>query len=41
MCDSWKTVFIKNISVTEARDLRESVRKMKFVRNYLPLLNKV
>ncbi|TKS93064.1 Matrin-3 [Collichthys lucidus] len=40
MCDSWRTVFIKNISVTEARDLRESVRKMK-VRNYLPLLNKV
>ncbi|XP_044040996.1 uncharacterized protein LOC122870699 [Siniperca chuatsi] len=36
-----KTVFIKNISPSETRDLREALRKISSVRNFLPLLNKV
>ncbi|XP_040887346.1 uncharacterized protein LOC121177191 isoform X2 [Toxotes jaculatrix] len=39
--DGERTIFIKNISPGEARDLRENLRKIEFVRNYLPLLNKV
>ncbi|GLD68067.1 uncharacterized protein AKAME5_001938500 [Lates japonicus] len=39
--DGERTIYIKNISPQEARDLREALRKIDFVRNYLPLLNKV
>ncbi|XP_044196480.1 uncharacterized protein LOC122973207 isoform X2 [Thunnus albacares] len=39
--DGARTVFIKNISPVEARKLREALKKMDFVINYLPLLNKV
>ncbi|XP_070849859.1 uncharacterized protein [Chaetodon trifascialis] len=39
--DGGKTVFIKNISPSEVRDLREALRKICSVRNFLPLLNKV
>ncbi|XP_063325592.1 uncharacterized protein LOC134624525 [Pelmatolapia mariae] len=36
-----RTIYIRNISPGESRDLREALKKMDFVRNYLPLLNKV
>ncbi|XP_041820824.1 zinc finger protein 638-like isoform X2 [Chelmon rostratus] len=39
--DGTRTFFIKNISPSEIRDLREALKKIDFVRNYLPLLNKV
>ncbi|CAB1417832.1 unnamed protein product [Pleuronectes platessa] len=39
--DGHKTVYIRNISPSEARDLREALRKIGSVSNYLPLLNKV
>ncbi|XP_023201416.1 uncharacterized protein LOC111610775 [Xiphophorus maculatus] len=39
--DGTRTVYIQNISPSEARDLRETLRKMGSVKNYLPLLNKV
>ncbi|KAM7376989.1 hypothetical protein PAMA_013667 [Pampus argenteus] len=39
--DGARTVFIKNISPVETRKLREALKKMDFVINYLPLLNKV
>ncbi|XP_068584260.1 serine/arginine repetitive matrix protein 2-like [Cebidichthys violaceus] len=39
--DASKTVFITNISWSEAKELRESLKKMQFVRNFFPLLNKV
>ncbi|XP_067379324.1 uncharacterized protein [Channa argus] len=39
--DGARTIFIKNISPSEARDLRETLKKIDFVKNYLPLLNKV
>ncbi|XP_035531359.1 uncharacterized protein LOC118338205, partial [Morone saxatilis] len=39
--DGSRTIFIKNISQTETRNLREAVKKIGFVRNFLPLLNKL
>ncbi|XP_039863060.1 uncharacterized protein LOC120718577 isoform X2 [Simochromis diagramma] len=36
-----RTIYIRNISPGESRDLREALKKMDFIRNYLPLLNKV
>ncbi|XP_069028196.1 uncharacterized protein [Embiotoca jacksoni] len=36
-----RTIFIKNIPPCEARHLREALKKIGGVRNYLPLLNKV
>ncbi|AWO97353.1 putative zinc finger protein 638-like [Scophthalmus maximus] len=36
-----RTIFITNISPSEARDLREVLRKIGSIVNYLPLLNKV
>ena len=36
-----RIIYIKNISPSEARDLRETLRKIDSVTNYLPLLNKV
>uniref|UniRef100_A0A8D3BZI3 Matrin-type domain-containing protein n=1 Tax=Scophthalmus maximus TaxID=52904 RepID=A0A8D3BZI3_SCOMX len=36
-----RTIFITNISPSEARDLREALRKIGSIVNYLPLLNKV
>lgn len=39
--DGTKIVYIKNISASEARDLRETLRKIGFVKNYMPLLDKV
>ncbi|KAM9717353.1 uncharacterized protein ACNS7B_021029 [Menidia menidia] len=39
--DGTSTVYIQNISPDEVRNLKESLRKIGSVRNYLPLLNKV
>ncbi|XP_069375148.1 uncharacterized protein [Paralichthys olivaceus] len=39
--DGNRTVYITNISPSEARDLRQALRKINSVANYLPLLNKV
>ncbi|KAM4714615.1 uncharacterized protein FYW61_019547 [Anableps anableps] len=39
--DGTSTIYIQNISPSEARDLRETLRKIDCVKNYLPLLNKV
>ncbi|XP_026185223.1 uncharacterized protein znf638 isoform X2 [Mastacembelus armatus] len=39
--DGERTIFIKDISPSEAQDLREALNKIGFIRNYLPLLNKV
>ncbi|XP_008433863.2 uncharacterized protein LOC103480617 [Poecilia reticulata] len=39
--DGTRTVYIQNVSPSEARDLRETLRKMGSVKNFLPLLNKV
>uniref|UniRef100_A0A3B3V0G7 Uncharacterized LOC106944690 n=1 Tax=Poecilia latipinna TaxID=48699 RepID=A0A3B3V0G7_9TELE len=39
--DGTRTIYIKNISPSETRDLRETLRKIRHVTNYLPLLNKV
>lgn len=39
--DGERIVFIKNISPTEAGNLREALKKISYFRNYLPLLNKV
>ncbi|XP_041840727.1 zinc finger protein 638-like isoform X5 [Melanotaenia boesemani] len=39
--DGKSTVFIQNISPSETQDLRETVRKIGSIRNFLPLLNKV
>ncbi|XP_073331666.1 uncharacterized protein [Pagrus major] len=36
-----KIIFISNISPSEARELRETLKKMGSVSNFLPLLNKV
>ncbi|XP_051799934.1 microtubule-associated protein futsch-like [Acanthochromis polyacanthus] len=36
-----RMIFIKNISPSEARDLRKTITEITSVRNYLPLLNKV
>ncbi|XP_051799931.1 uncharacterized protein LOC110971259 [Acanthochromis polyacanthus] len=36
-----RTVFIRNISQSETKDLREALKKICSVRNFLPLLNKV
>ncbi|XP_076741270.1 uncharacterized protein LOC112434287 isoform X2 [Maylandia zebra] len=36
-----RLIYIRNISPGESRDLREALKKMDCVRNYLPLLNKV
>ncbi|XP_062300268.1 uncharacterized protein LOC134005403 isoform X2 [Scomber scombrus] len=36
-----RTIFILNISPSEARNLREALKKIDFVKNYLLLLNKV
>ncbi|XP_031706966.1 uncharacterized protein LOC116385549 isoform X1 [Anarrhichthys ocellatus] len=39
--DASKIVYIQNISWSETRELRQSLKKMQFVRNFFPLLNKV
>ncbi|XP_070849509.1 microtubule-associated protein futsch-like [Chaetodon trifascialis] len=39
--DGLRTVFIRNISPSEVRDLQEALKKISFVKNFLPLLNKV
>lgn len=39
--DGAKTVFIKNISSSEIRELREVLTNIRSVKNYMPLLNKV
>ncbi|MED6270028.1 hypothetical protein CHARACLAT_005701 [Characodon lateralis] len=39
--DGTSTIYIQNISPSEAKDLRETLRKIDSVKNYLPLLNKV
>lgn len=39
--DGERTIFIKNISYSKARELREALNKISSVKNYLPLLNKV
>ncbi|XP_041840716.1 uncharacterized protein LOC121639498 isoform X3 [Melanotaenia boesemani] len=39
--DGTSTVYIQNISSSEARDLRQALRKIGSVKNFLPLLNKV
>ncbi|XP_056224748.1 uncharacterized protein LOC130164210 isoform X2 [Seriola aureovittata] len=39
--DGERTIYIKNISPSEAKDLREALKKIDSVRNYMPLLNKV
>nr|XP_061816584.1 uncharacterized protein LOC133606540 isoform X1 [Nerophis lumbriciformis]XP_061816585.1 uncharacterized protein LOC133606540 isoform X1 [Nerophis lumbriciformis] len=36
-----RTIFIKNISPSETISLREDLRKIFFVKNFLPLLNKL
>ncbi|XP_035805697.2 uncharacterized protein LOC111570899 isoform X2 [Amphiprion ocellaris] len=36
-----RTVFIRNISQSQAKDLREALKKIGSVRNFLPVLNKV
>ncbi|XP_071315887.1 microtubule-associated protein futsch-like [Trachinotus anak] len=36
-----RTIYIKNVSPSEAKELRETLKKIDFVRNYMPLLNKV
>ncbi|XP_053271919.1 uncharacterized protein LOC128430024 isoform X2 [Pleuronectes platessa] len=36
-----RIIYVSNISPSEARDLREALRKISSVTNYLPLLNKV
>ncbi|XP_054655998.1 uncharacterized protein LOC129194716 isoform X1 [Dunckerocampus dactyliophorus] len=36
-----RTIFIKNISQSETASLREILRKIDFVKNFLPLLNKL
>ncbi|XP_061921560.1 uncharacterized protein LOC133661970 isoform X2 [Entelurus aequoreus] len=36
-----RTIFIKNISPSETISLREDLRKIGFVKNFLPLLNKL
>ena len=35
------TIYIQDISLDEAHNLRETLRKIGSVKNYLPLLNKV
>ncbi|CAG5929411.1 unnamed protein product, partial [Menidia menidia] len=39
--DGTSTVYIQNISPDEVRNLKDTLRKIGSVRNYLPLLNKV
>ncbi|CAI5685604.1 uncharacterized protein LOC100710086 isoform X2 [Oreochromis niloticus] len=39
--DGSTVIYIKNISPSEANDLREALEKIGSVKNYLPLLNKV
>ncbi|XP_034532499.1 uncharacterized protein LOC117807351 isoform X2 [Notolabrus celidotus] len=39
--DGARLIFIRNISSSETKDLREALRKISTVRNFLPLLNKV
>nr|XP_054603351.1 uncharacterized protein LOC107376899 isoform X2 [Nothobranchius furzeri] len=39
--DGSNTVLIHNILPSEAKDLRETLKKICLIRNYLPLLNKV
>ncbi|XP_073330918.1 uncharacterized protein [Pagrus major] len=39
--DGPRTIFINNISPGDARNLREALKEMYSLRNYLPLLNKV
>ncbi|KAK5618555.1 hypothetical protein CRENBAI_016477 [Crenichthys baileyi] len=40
-CDTRGIVYFRNISGSEARELREALRRIGSVRNYIPLLNKV
>uniref|UniRef100_A0A665TPZ5 Matrin-type domain-containing protein n=1 Tax=Echeneis naucrates TaxID=173247 RepID=A0A665TPZ5_ECHNA len=39
--DGGSIIYIKNISPSEAKELRESLNKIGSVRNFMPLLNKV
>ncbi|XP_070786278.1 uncharacterized protein znf638 [Enoplosus armatus] len=39
--DGGRIIFIKNISQSETRDLREALKNISPVRNFLPLLNKL
>ncbi|KAG7215146.1 hypothetical protein INR49_022738 [Caranx melampygus] len=39
--DGERTIYIKNISPNEAKDLKEALKKIDCVKNYMPLLNKV
>jgi len=39
--DGASVIYINSISPSESRELREALRKIDSVRNYLPLLNKV
>ncbi|XP_015247123.1 PREDICTED: uncharacterized protein LOC107095507 [Cyprinodon variegatus] len=39
--DGSSTIYIHNITMKETRELRETLRKMDSVKNFLPLLNKV
>lgn len=39
--DGSRIVYIDNISLSESKSLRESLKKMGSVKNFLPLLNKV
>uniref|UniRef100_A0A8C9WYX2 Matrin-type domain-containing protein n=1 Tax=Sander lucioperca TaxID=283035 RepID=A0A8C9WYX2_SANLU len=41
MDDGSKTIFLKNISWSESNQLREDLKKINSVQNFLPLLNKV
>lgn len=39
--DGSSLVYIDNISLSESKDLRETLKKIGCVKNFLPLLNKV
>lgn len=39
--DGSRIVYIDNISLSESKSLRESLKKIGSVKNFLPLLNKV
>ncbi|XP_071315891.1 platelet binding protein GspB-like isoform X2 [Trachinotus anak] len=39
--DGESVIYIKNVSPSEAKELREALKKIDSVRNYMPLLNKV
>lgn len=39
--DGSRIVYIDNVSLSESKSLRESLKKIGSVKNFLPLLNKV